>query len=1017
MRPLVLKMSAFGSYAGTQSIEFAELKGRTFFLIHGPTGAGKTTILDAICFALYGDASGETRDSKSLRSHHADAAVGTEVTFDFAVGQDQYRVQRIPEQERLKRRGEGTTVKAAEAALWKLELDGTTRLITTGWGKVTEKIEGTLGFKSGQFRQVVLLPQGEFRKLLLADSKERQGIMQTLFKTDIYRAVEELLKDKAHEIKQQFEELTKESKWILQEAKVQSLAELREILEESKASLTETVREVVKQDALLAQAQANLTTGTINQGKLDEQRAAKQAWRELQAQTAVINSERDEWLLATRAAVLADAEQAQTRLELDVCALLKQQQVYQEKLDVAQREVQLAQSQLAAEKSREQERVELAREILELDSMAKRTAMLEEAVEILQLCTQKQAAVFTVKQETEKRHADLRQKIQVYQEEQQSLLTLALAGTGLQYQFAQAQQTLARRQQLEDLQAQYQALAERHAVLTAREEQKKAAFNATCIIHGDMQKHWLEGQAAVLAAALTEDNPCPVCGSRAHPAKAVGSGIIPTEKQLKAQRALMEKQEIECRQITEQLSQCQVERDMIIHKMRDFEQILGALALCSAQELEQTVKEYALKINRSREAEMRIKTLEQALTTLQEQTVVCAKQTEECEVRYREAQSAYQAAAAVLEERQTTIPEEYRDIKKLIKAQQAAAEKLSNFKQNLEKAQQRMEAAVMQLSTGEEAYRQTSAAYAAGRERLSKEQELFVGRIREAGFPDRQAYEQAKRPADYLQKTAEHLKGFDSALAAAAERIKRADAAAQNVQLPDIAALQQKVTESKEQHEQVLKERTVLETREKQQTLWLEKLVSQQTALEKIEEYYRVIGRLADVANGRNDYGLTFQRFVLGALLDDVAAAANERLKLMSRGRYYLQRTMDRARRNAAGGLDLEVFDNYTGNMRGVRTLSGGETFLASLALALGLADVVQAYSGGMHLDTIFIDEGFGSLDPESLDFAMQALLDLQRGGRLVGIISHVPELRERIDARLEITATDKGSSAHFYVG
>jgi exonuclease SbcC len=161
---------------------------------------------------------------------------------------------------------------------------------------------------------------------------------------------------------------------------------------------------------------------------------------------------------------------------------------------------------------------------------------------------------------------------------------------------------------------------------------------------------------------------------------------------------------------------------------------------------------------------------------------------------------------------------------------------------------------------------------------------------------------------------------------------------------------------------------------------------------------------------------MTFQRFVLAALLDDVLLATSERLKLMSKGRFYLQRTSVRADRRAAAGLDLEVYDTYTGTTRPVNTLSGGESFLASLSLALGLADVVQAYAGGIHLETIFVDEGFGSLDPEALDLAFRTLVDLQRGGRLVGIISHVPELKERMDIRLEVTRTNRGSVASFIV-
>ncbi|MBM3300319.1 MAG: SMC family ATPase, partial [Deltaproteobacteria bacterium] len=183
------------------------------------------------------------------------------------------------------------------------------------------------------------------------------------------------------------------------------------------------------------------------------------------------------------------------------------------------------------------------------------------------------------------------------------------------------------------------------------------------------------------------------------------------------------------------------------------------------------------------------------------------------------------------------------------------------------------------------------------------------------------------------------------------------------------------------------------------------------------ETQYAVVGRISEVANGHNAQGITFQRFVLAALLDDVLIAATQRLQIMTHRRYSLQRRAERSDRRTAGGLDLEVLDSYTGIARPVSTLSGGESFLASLSLALGLSDVVQAYSGGIYLDTIFVDEGFGSLDPEALDLAFRALVDLQRGGRLVGIISHVPDLRERIDARLEVMPSRDGSRARFTFG
>ena len=205
------------------------------------------------------------------------------------------------------------------------------------------------------------------------------------------------------------------------------------------------------------------------------------------------------------------------------------------------------------------------------------------------------------------------------------------------------------------------------------------------------------------------------------------------------------------------------------------------------------------------------------------------------------------------------------------------------------------------------------------------------------------------------------------------------------------------------------------EQKKRIEKLW-EQLDRAEKNLVKLEDEYQIVGGLSDAANGKNDRFLTFQRFVLAALLDDVLLAATARLQIMSGGRYIMEREPEGQRRRSPWGLDLKVFDHYTGQARPVATLSGGESFLAALALALGLADVVQAHTGGIHLDAIFVDEGFGSLDPEALDLALRALIDLRRGGRLVGLISHVPELKERISARLEVTPTRNGSTARFVV-
>jgi len=250
----------------------------------------------------------------------------------------------------------------------------------------------------------------------------------------------------------------------------------------------------------------------------------------------------------------------------------------------------------------------------------------------------------------------------------------------------------------------------------------------------------------------------------------------------------------------------------------------------------------------------------------------------------------------------------------------------------------------------------------------------------------------------------------------AAERLRLAELAAQGLEPPDLTRLeteaQARAATARDGREAAIGLRGAAEAAEKQLTR-LDELAGEALVL---EARYAVVGRLADVANRRNPRGLSFQSYVLGAFLDDVLVAASARLRAMSKSRYALERTEERSGRKLAAGLGLLVYDAWTGVARPVTTLSGGEKFMAALSLALGLAEVVQAHAGGIRLETVFVDEGFGALDDESLDLAISSLMSLNEGGRLVGIISHVSELRERIDARLEVSAGRSGSSARFVV-
>jgi len=1017
MKPLVLTIRAFGPYAGTQIIDFSELKDRTFFLIHGPTGAGKTTILDAICFALYGDASGANRDGKTMRSDHADPTASTEVLFDFSVGIACYRVQRIPEQERQKKRGEGTTVQTAEATLWSLAPGEELTVLATGWSKVTEQVEQLLNFKSSQFRQVVLLPQGDFRKLLLADSKQRQEILQVLFKTELYQAVEEQLKTKAQELSKGFEELNKEYRWILLEAGVQSAPELLEEHAINNKMLTSFTAQIDQLQEQLDQAQERVTQGNIIWGRLLEQEQAGAALADLNAQISAVEESRVKWTQANRAAGLFDAEKTVTQLTADVETAHTQQGDCEVALKAVEQELALAKQHLKEKQEQECERERISQRIYKLRELLGKAEALEKDMELLRKQAEERDAAAHRWRVAEQGLQELRGRLDAGNTEYQRVLQIATQQQVYQVALEQWQQVAEKKQALEALQARCQVADEKLHELTKLKQQKIAACSAAHSQYRQVQQRWVEGQAAVLATGLIAGMPCPVCGGLEHPAKAAGLGEVPTEEQVRLQRERVEKLEAEQQRVVIQLIESQKDRENVTGRIAELEQELGAYACMNRTEM-QTMERTAAENHRlAKQAGEQVSALTLQLADWKKQAQALESEVKTLEECYRWAENTYQSTHTLTKERQAVIPAAYHDANVLYHDIQAAEIWLAESKLSCTAAQQKAEQIGQLLSSKQAAVFHATELYQKSHTRLQEEQTLFMGRLAEADFRDMQEYAEAKSSFSQIQKLEQHIRIFDSSLLAAKERVARAEAAAQNLQRPDLTALRETHLQLQEQHKIAVQDRAVLASKAQRQTQWLEKIAQLRQELDKVEIRYGLIGRLAEVANGRNEYGLTFQRFVLGALLDDVVIAANERLKMMSRSRYYLQRTMDRARKNAAGGLDLEVFDHYTGVARGVNTLSGGETFLASLSLALGLADVVQAYAGGIHLDAIFVDEGFGTLDPETLDFAIKALLDLQRNGRMVGIISHVPELKERIDARLEIRTSDRGSMAKFYLG
>lgn len=774
MKPLQLTMRAFGAYADEQTIDFTLLGDKNFFLIHGPTGSGKTTILDAISFALYGSASGDLRESKSLRSDYAPAEQKTEVEFTFSSGEQIYQVLRAPEQELKKQRGEGTRKVPAAAALFKLLADGSKEPLAAKSDEVTKKVTELIGFKAEQFRQIVLLPQGEFRRFLIAESKDRKAILETIFKTELYRRIETLLADRSSAIDSDYKQLKQQRQFILDSSHC-----------EDQAHLSGKLQELQQQQASIAAALL-AAASQLETAKQQRQQAQEvhNAFKEAAAAQTALQS-----LLEQRPAVAAVKNEA---AQAEKAAFLEE--IYN--------------STLRAHKHNEE---------------SKKTAL------------HAAAATTSAQEGLQELHQQLQKQLQLLQLGDitgASDLTQALE------------------------------LLNRH------------------ILHLNSETAKLSGVTAELerlAGTLVDNEPCPVCGSPHHPKPATVSAAQKAELQAKMQSLAQKTQ-------------------LLQHLQQQYQQAQVQLARCEAAQVAA-------------------------------HSALASTDTEFLELRDR-----------------------------------------------------------------------------------------FKERLTASEFTTQNDFLAALRPESKRRELQQTITTYEQNLAAATDRLQRAQAAVDGKTAPDLDAVLA-AEQNASQHYNGLTAQSAVAAREiaelERQQHQLLQLEEKMTAL---QEAYQIAAALAETAKGNNTARLTFSAFVLQAILDDVLQAANLRLTSMSRGRYSLSRTGDVLDARRENGLNIEVTDSFTGVARPVKTLSGGEIFLASLSLALGLSDVVQAYAGGIHLDTILVDEGFGTLDTEALDMAIRTLTDLQKGGRLVGIISHVGELRERISARLEVIPGQRGSRAIFHV-
>ncbi len=1021
MRPQRLTVRAFGAYPGEQILDFRQLGHRTLFLIHGATGSGKTTLLDAVCFALYGVCSTDDRDPKRVRSDHADPSVLTEVIFDFRLGDQDYRVYRRPEQERPKKRGGGLTRTPPEAWLARRtgmsDDDGDGALLANKWKEVTEAVEDLLGFRDDQFRQVVVLPQGKFRDLLIAKSTDRQAILEVLFQTELYRRIEEALKQAAKGIESRIKETHGHLQLILEQAQAESAQELTERLETSRSSFLEVQQSLNQLEGAEKEAQEKLNHGRGVLEKLREHRKAQEALASLEQQTSLFAAKRTALERARKAAAILAEEKAlisRIKESEEVAAKLK---TTREAAVHARKALEEAVERCDRERVRQPELTETQKYLGQLENLTDTLKELVHARTKLDTAAKEHAKTEAELTKAQKALDSCLAAIEENRRTSEDISKLAGRLELLRVSFQQAEKILQQRKKLTEVSSEATALEIQlntvsHSVQDTEQKLTEALSELTV-----MELRWIEGQAAILAQRLLPGTPCPVCGSRDHPAPASSAVSLPDEKTLKKEKREADK----LRETAAFIGTEKVDLERRIHEFRaraaELIEALGDLQDKEPAELEKECRRLGKDFKEAEAAEKKLSLYAEESATLEQTRLECLTKRDRAETVKNQALSVFQKAEAEVEARLAGIPEDLREMSSLDRAKELAGTKVKQLEEALESAQREFARAKEELSGREASLRAAQDAVAIADQRALVQRQEFAAVLREQGFEDENEFKSCKLGKNEIESLEREIQEFDEALSAARDRVKRATESAAGLEAPDMESLEAAAGSAKQDLKSAFQASESLRNSIKQMEGLLgqhEKWSGEQAVL---EARFAIVGRISRVAAGENTDRINFQRFVLAALLDDVLLTASNRLRIMSNARYTLHRVTGLDDRRFAGGLDLEVHDTYTGTSRPVATLSGGESFLASLSLALGLADVVQSYAGGIHLDTIFVDEGFGSLDPEALDLAFRALVDLQRNGRLVGIISHVPDLKERIDARLEVTADRRGSKARFVVG
>lgn len=914
MRPLKLTMSAFGPYAGRMELDFETLGSSGLYLITGDTGAGKTTIFDAISFALFGEASGGNREPGMLRSKYADPGTPTEVTLTFRYDGKEYTVIRNPEYLRPKGRGEGMTKQAAGAMLLLPDANPVTKP-----REVNAAIRDILGIDREQFAQVAMIAQGDFLKLLLADTKDRQKIFRNLFHTNLYVELQDRLSRQANQVKYQWEDVSN------------GIQQYMEGILWGESSSHGEQAQLAKNGELPVAEVLELLQDLLEEDRQLEKRLEEEMKRnESETETVVAALTKAEAYRKTKKSL----EEAETEEGETVIQLQQRQEVLECLLAQKPRQEQLSQEIIAIDLS-----------LPDYDRLTQLRASNQAAQKEKQKAERDGAAALEEKQ-------SLLSELESWKKERKGLENI---GAEKEKLLRQKQEQHRKREQLQKLisdMVKFRAQQEKWE--TARDLYLAADERSAKLLQefDAKSKAFLDEQAGIIAGRLEEGKPCPVCGSCHHPAPASMAEAATTEEEVKKARKAYEK------------------------AAKDTEKASAAAAK------------------------------EKGKVTGMEETLL--KQMEILP-EARDLEGAEAAARDAVQQLGDSIDDLEIQIRKKGKEQERK-EQLDAFipqgEKELSRLEERYAAAKVQMASADVSGQSLTEQITALQEKLTFDSKSSAAEHRRTLERERSALQTALETAE---KNHASCKERLTSLRASVQQLKQQlEGSAE----PDLQKQLEKKTELQTRKNAILKEQKTVHNRLEANGANRKNIRSKLAVLTELEEKQKWLRALSDTANGtiKGKEKIMLETYIQTTYFDRIVARANVRLMKMTGGQYDLKRRKTADTMRGQTGLELDVIDHYNGTERSVKTLSGGESFKASLALALGLSDEIQM-STGIRLDTLFVDEGFGSLDPESLNQAYNTLAGLTEGNRLVGIISHVAELKERIDKQIVVTKEKSGGS------